>query len=309
MPMRNRTRIVAVSPGVNDDDIGAAQKQQTTSERRRRAVHWASRNSEPTARGDVGAATHNIIFPTGILSNTYDASMLWGCGGSLFARSCATEEGNRGAVLGRECSCLSLGTERGRERRCLGARMGEPRGRKGNIAGAPWSRGTGSSACWEEDEQGGRWKIFWAPSMGAAAAALCRSSAMGQKQQGQTSWKPQGAQAPWLDLAAKEEERAERGFSCWFPWPASCSMGAERHGEEKLGSLLAAMETREEEGARWPWSSCWAPWKGEQRCCTAGGGRRAWGGREGCWRLKNFEGWECKIAKCNEGAPLFIEKC
>jgi hypothetical protein len=100
-----------------------------------------------------------------------------------------------------------------------------------------------------------------------------------------------GARVPWLDLAAKEEEIAERGFSCWFPWPASCSMGAERHGEEKLGSLLDAVETREEEGARWPWSSCWAPWKGEQRCCTAGGGRRAWGGREGCWwRLKNLRG-------------------
>jgi hypothetical protein len=152
-PMRNRTRIVAVSPGVNDDDIGAAQKQQPTGESRRRAVHWASRNSEPTAREDVGAAAYNIIFPTGIPSNTYDTSMLRGCGGSSVARSCAAERGNRGAVLGRECRCLSLGTERGRERRCLGARMGEPRGRKGNIVGAPWSRGTASSAYWEEDEQ------------------------------------------------------------------------------------------------------------------------------------------------------------
>jgi hypothetical protein len=33
--MRNRTSIVAVSPGVNDDDVGAAQKQQPTGERRR----------------------------------------------------------------------------------------------------------------------------------------------------------------------------------------------------------------------------------------------------------------------------------
>jgi hypothetical protein len=36
----------------------------------------ASQNSEPTARGDVGAAAHNTIFPTGISSKTYDASML-----------------------------------------------------------------------------------------------------------------------------------------------------------------------------------------------------------------------------------------
>jgi hypothetical protein len=25
------------------------------------------------------------------------------------------------------------------------------------------------------------------------------------------------------------------------------------------------------------------------------------------WRLKIFEGWECKIAKCKEGALLFID--
>jgi hypothetical protein len=56
--MRNRTRSVAVSPGVNDDDDGAVQKQQTTGECRRRAVHLASQNSEPTARADVGAAAH-----------------------------------------------------------------------------------------------------------------------------------------------------------------------------------------------------------------------------------------------------------
>ena len=57
-PMQNRTRIVAVSPGVDDDDVGAAQEQQTPGERRRRAVHWDSQNSEPAAHGDVGAAAH-----------------------------------------------------------------------------------------------------------------------------------------------------------------------------------------------------------------------------------------------------------
>jgi hypothetical protein len=38
----------------------------------------------------------------------------------------------------------------------------------------------GREACWEEDEQGGHWKNFWA-SIGAAAAALCSSPAMGGK--------------------------------------------------------------------------------------------------------------------------------
>jgi hypothetical protein len=40
--------------------FGAAQKQQTPGERRRRAVHGAPQNSEPAARGDVGAAAQNI---------------------------------------------------------------------------------------------------------------------------------------------------------------------------------------------------------------------------------------------------------
>jgi hypothetical protein len=30
------------------------------------------------------------------------------------------------------------------------------------------------------------------------------------------------------------------------------------------------------------------------------------GGRKGCWRLKIFEGWECKIAKCKGRGLLFI---
>lgn len=37
--------------------------------------------------------------------------------------------------------------------------------------------------------------------------------------------------------------------------------------------------------------------------------KETWGGREGCWwRLKIFEGWECKITKCKERGLLFIEK-
>jgi hypothetical protein len=45
-----------VSPGVNDDDKGAAQKQRAHGGRRRRAVHGAPQNSEPAAGEDVGAA-------------------------------------------------------------------------------------------------------------------------------------------------------------------------------------------------------------------------------------------------------------
>jgi hypothetical protein len=58
--MWNQTRSVVVSPGVNDDDDGAAQKQQTTGECRRRVVHCASQYSEQAAREDVRAAAHFV---------------------------------------------------------------------------------------------------------------------------------------------------------------------------------------------------------------------------------------------------------
>jgi hypothetical protein len=48
--MQNQTRIVVVSPGVNDDDDGAAQKQQPTGERRRRVVHCATQQQAGSAR-------------------------------------------------------------------------------------------------------------------------------------------------------------------------------------------------------------------------------------------------------------------
>jgi hypothetical protein len=39
------------------------------------------------------------------------------------------------------------------------------------------------------------------------------------------------------------EAELERGFSCWFPWPASYCMGAECHGEEE--DRAAARQGRE----------------------------------------------------------------
>jgi hypothetical protein len=55
--MRNQTRIVVVSPGVNDDDDGAAQKQQPTGERRRRAVHCATKQQVGSAWSRRGCCT------------------------------------------------------------------------------------------------------------------------------------------------------------------------------------------------------------------------------------------------------------
>jgi hypothetical protein len=78
-PMRNQTRIIVVSPGVNDDDDGAAQKQQPTGERRRRVVH-CSQNSKPAARGAVEAAAQFVEHPAHIGKEQWKGL----CAGLLF---------------------------------------------------------------------------------------------------------------------------------------------------------------------------------------------------------------------------------
>jgi hypothetical protein len=75
---------------------------------------------------------------------------------------------------------------------------------------------------------------------------------------------------PWLLLPLR------KGGQGWSPWAGARLQGAARHGERAQGKvelLLREEENREK--------------------------------RE--WRLKIFEGWECKIAKCKEGALLFID--
>ena len=77
--MWNQTRIVVVSPGVNDDNDGAAQKQQPTGERRRRVVH-CSQNSKPAARGAVEAAAQFVEHPAHIGKEQWKGL----CAGLLF---------------------------------------------------------------------------------------------------------------------------------------------------------------------------------------------------------------------------------
>ena len=96
------------------------------------------------------------------------------------------------------------------------------------------------------------------PAVGGSSATREEKlllTGLGKKEQGRRakglktgSAGVEGGGAPWLDLAAKEEERAERGFSCWFPWPASCCMGAEHHGKEKPSSLPAAVQNQRRDG-------------------------------------------------------------
>jgi hypothetical protein len=69
--------------------------------------------------------------------------------------------------------------------------------------------------------------------------------------------------------------------------------GEQRRHTMDAGELAARARTRGDA----------APWL-EQR--WRWGKKTAWGGgRE--WRLKFFEGWECKIAKCKGRGNLFID--
>ena len=81
---------------------GLRQKQHTTGECRRRAVHCASRNSEPAARGLLR-----------ILSSTYGASIWWGCRENLVAGRCAAGRGSRAEALRRAPTMerLTIGAE------------------------------------------------------------------------------------------------------------------------------------------------------------------------------------------------------
>jgi hypothetical protein len=82
--------------------------------RRRRAVHCASRNSEPAARGLLH-----------ILSSTYGASIWWGCRENLVAGRCAAGRGSRAEALRRAPTM---------ERLTIGAEG------RGLPAGFPWKK-------------------------------------------------------------------------------------------------------------------------------------------------------------------------
>jgi hypothetical protein len=80
--------------------------------------------------------------------------------------------------------------------------------------------------------------------------------------------------------SGKEDEQALAG-RCGALEKRRC------HGREEPSPMLAAVE----QGGR----------KGALLLCVGGGGRE--------WRLKNLEGWECKITKCKGRGILFIGMC
>jgi hypothetical protein len=162
---------------------------------------------------------------------------------------------------------------------------------------------------------------------------------MGEKQQGRTPWKPQGHGCHGK-LRVGEEGRGARPAPIKFlllrqgteGGGSYAGRGAE-HRELRTPWLLASQRHRSAtEGASQrrakvrPWlllplrkgGQGWTPWAGARLQEAARHGERAQGKVELLlreeenrekreWRLKIFEGWECKIAKCKEGALLFID--
>jgi hypothetical protein len=195
----------------------AAQKQQTTGERRRRAVHCASQNSEPTARGDVGVAAHFVEHSQSMRSAGLQGDAAAGVDHGLHGgRGCCPRLGeeNRGAGHGKEQRRGELG-----EGRCAGLLFLDRRagrrelrhhGQGSALAWAPWLRARKSGYHpWEllpllvvarpgeeEDREGARLLAMdnrereeGMGAMGAWSSASCllpcgRTAARGRRRQG-----------------------------------------------------------------------------------------------------------------------------
>ena len=264
-----------VSLGVNDVDVGAAQKQQTPSEHRRRAVRWASQNSETAARGSVGAAAqniehaaHDLLLQTMAMGRPLRA-VFWRQSQQGKARGrerktgvpCATEldhgEGWRMGAAGMQqregldhgegALALVLPARRGTavEKRSSamvagGARLGREHGE-----GAGFHGEEGEEGCAPMDQSSPTpWTAEGNTDENGGALASC-------------CWRKKEQGAPWL-----VEGRSSR------PWGRGGSRPG-RHGEEHDSLLLL------------PWEDCCVMEKKTGRL----------------WRLEKMEGWECKIAQ------------
>ena len=128
--------------------------------------------------------------------------------------------------------------------RRAGSHMGEGAYvQEANKEPRPWGELTCSSSDPEKCPALGAW--------GGGCCAGCRPEVRCARESSQ----------PWI---MQGQRRARRELGRRDRWPdhrlrRSCTHGA------------AYPELAEQKRGGWPWSSCWAPWKGEQRCCTAEG--------------------------------------
>jgi hypothetical protein len=162
MPMRNRTRIVAVSPRVNDADVWGCTKTANTRWASRCAVHCAAQSSDPAARGGVGAAAQNIEQ-----QRVTSCCRPWPWGRWLLAmgeralRRAAARPWKSQGSYGRWSSCPRGCWDRGSAARLQGTRPW------GGEQGAPALRELGGHGrcrelAWRNDDRLG--KLGWLPA-------------------------------------------------------------------------------------------------------------------------------------------------
>jgi hypothetical protein len=192
----------------------------------------------------------SALLPTGILSNTYDASMLWGC-----------TEDSATRIASQRAGRVHMGAAEARRGELLGYdAMGAVAAAWGKEDGLlhPW---IGSGLCCGEEEQGGR----WAEEMGAGSSAMART----EKEEGDVlllgagKGKLQGV-APWggVELERRPWRRVGRRRAPrelghgWTRLPRKRREQG-RHGKLQVGGRRergAMGGSSARAGARRPWS-------------------------------------------------------
>jgi hypothetical protein len=229
-----------------------------------------SQNSEPVACGDVGAAAHNTIFPTGISSNSQGGRLQgapWMTASSLRLLFCGEERRSRGLELG-------------------GIAPAAFHGREKNY------RAQGTTAM--DRESGGR---PWEVSLGGGAEG--KGGALGGEE---PSSLLQGRRAPWEKdlLAAVGTREEEKGV------PVAAVRGTRSRGRRGSWSRGGRRGGRHGRGVQSCCSTMGegvsAPWTAEGR---KGAVQRRPAGREGAGLRK---GMRCamergaKLHACCRGA-------
>jgi hypothetical protein len=230
MPMRNRTRIVAVSPGVNDADVRGCTKTANTRWASQCAVQCAAQSSDPTARGGVGATAQNIEQ-----QRATSCCRPWPWGGRLLAMG---ERALRRAAARPWEKKAGDGWRPGQRSAIRrGARLpalNREQGKKGALrrgASQRWKkgaehRGYGRPGCWPSREEQGR--VLWEkPELTG----------------GRRPWKSQGSYGRW---SSRPGGRWDRGSAARMqgtrPWGAEQGAPALRelggHGRPLRAGVL-----------------------------------------------------------------------
>jgi hypothetical protein len=163
----------------------------------------------------------------------------------------------------------------------------------------------GREAGWEEDEQGGAGKISGRHGCWASAAMERLLAAVKREEEGAL----QGGHGCSLSKQGEQQQGRHGRISCHGRKTTLVVLPAGRHGKGEQrcctwgGGLPAAVPeggAKGREGA--PWEGARRPWSFCAGCCVR---EKKAGKRK--WRLGKMEGWECKNAKCKGRGILFID--